>query len=149
MNPQTPKWAPTLKVGVSMDSRIFKGRLQGSKLIGFNSSLYHWKKFLRHRCLKWALMTHFHTSNTSYSQKKSQKSNWQFNSRPLKVGNRLNFLLCRWHVTYYWKALNEDYNFSLYLISIGGLPTNLWAPKIMGVPTLRILGFSFGSPRTK
>jgi hypothetical protein len=41
MNPHTPKWAPTLGVGVPMDSRIFKGWLQGSKLIGLRSSLYH------------------------------------------------------------------------------------------------------------
>jgi len=33
---------PTLGVKVPMDSRIFKGRLQGSKLIGL-SFLYHWK----------------------------------------------------------------------------------------------------------
>jgi len=34
-------------------------------------------------------MTHLDTSNISYGQKKGQESNWQFNSRPLKVGNRL------------------------------------------------------------
>jgi len=33
MNPHTPKWVPTLGVGVSMDFRNFKGQLQGSKLI--------------------------------------------------------------------------------------------------------------------
>jgi len=27
MNPHTPKWAPILEVGVSMDSWIFRGRL--------------------------------------------------------------------------------------------------------------------------
>jgi len=45
MNPHTPKWAPTLGVGLPMDSRIFRGRLQGSKLIGLKSYLYHWKDF--------------------------------------------------------------------------------------------------------
>jgi hypothetical protein len=43
MNLHTPKWAPTLRVGVPMDSRIFKERLQGSKPIGLTSFLYHWK----------------------------------------------------------------------------------------------------------
>jgi hypothetical protein len=43
MNPHTPKGASTLKVGVSMDSQIFKERLQGSKLIGLKSFLDHWK----------------------------------------------------------------------------------------------------------
>jgi hypothetical protein len=43
MNPHIPKWAPILGVGVPVDSQIFKERLQGSKLIGLKSSLYHWK----------------------------------------------------------------------------------------------------------
>jgi hypothetical protein len=43
MNPHTPKWAPTLGVGVPMDSRIFKKWLQGSKLIGLGIFLYYWK----------------------------------------------------------------------------------------------------------
>ncbi len=43
MNPHTPKRAPTLGVGVSMESRIFREWLQGSTPIGLKSSLYHWK----------------------------------------------------------------------------------------------------------
>jgi hypothetical protein len=43
MNPHTPKWASTLRVGVPMDFQIFRRWLQGSKLIGLKSSLYHWK----------------------------------------------------------------------------------------------------------
>jgi hypothetical protein len=43
MNPHTPKWAPTLWIGVSMDFQIFRGWQQGSKLIGLKSPLYHWK----------------------------------------------------------------------------------------------------------
>jgi hypothetical protein len=43
MNPHTPKWTPTLRVGVSMDSHIFKEQLQGSKPIGLKSFLYHCK----------------------------------------------------------------------------------------------------------
>jgi hypothetical protein len=41
MNPHTPKWVPTLGVGVPMDSWIYKGRLQGSKFIRLKSYLYH------------------------------------------------------------------------------------------------------------
>ncbi len=40
-NPHTPKGTPILGVGVPVDSRIFKERLQGSKPNGFRSSLYH------------------------------------------------------------------------------------------------------------
>jgi hypothetical protein len=37
----TPKGTPTLGVGVPVDSQIFKGKFQGSKLNGLKSSLYH------------------------------------------------------------------------------------------------------------
>jgi hypothetical protein len=40
MNPHIPKWAPILRVGVSMDFQIFRGQFQGSKFIG---------NFLEHR----------------------------------------------------------------------------------------------------
>jgi hypothetical protein len=43
MNPHTPKWTPILGVRVLKDSWIFRGRLQGPKLIGLKSSWYHWK----------------------------------------------------------------------------------------------------------
>jgi hypothetical protein len=43
INPHIPKWTPTLGVEVLMDSRNFKGQLQGSKPIELKSSLYHLK----------------------------------------------------------------------------------------------------------
>jgi hypothetical protein len=43
MNPHTPKGVSALGVGVSVDSQIFRERLQGSKPNGFKSALYHWK----------------------------------------------------------------------------------------------------------
>jgi hypothetical protein len=43
MNPHTPKGASTLGIGVLMDSRMFRGQLQGSKPNGSKSFLYHWK----------------------------------------------------------------------------------------------------------
>jgi hypothetical protein len=33
-------------------------------------------------------MTHLDIYNTSYGKKKGQESNWQFDYRPQKVGNR-------------------------------------------------------------
>jgi hypothetical protein len=39
----TPQGSSILGVGVPVDSRIFRGRLQGSKLNGLKSSLYQWK----------------------------------------------------------------------------------------------------------
>jgi hypothetical protein len=65
--------------------------------------------------------------------------------RPLKVGNRPDFLVCRQRATYRWKALNEGYNFSLNLIVIEGFHKKLCALKVEGVPTVRILRFPLGS----
>jgi len=93
---------------------------------------------LKFRCLKWDRMTHLNIKNTSYSQKKGQESNWQFDSWPRKVMNRPYLLVCRWRATYRWKALDESYNFSLNFISIGGLHVKLWAPKVVGALTLTI-----------
>jgi len=101
------------------------------------------------KCRKWARITHLDICNTSYSQKKGRESNWQFDSRPLKVGNRPDFVVCRWRATYRWKAFNEGYNFALDLISIRGLHAKLWRPKVARVPTYVILGLPLGSPRTK
>jgi len=107
------------------------------------------RKLLKIRYLKWACMTHLDTSNINYGQKKGQKSNWQFDSQPLKVRNRPYFFACRRHATYHWKSLENFYNFALNLISIGGLHTKLWAPKVIRILIVRILGLPLGSPRTK
>jgi hypothetical protein len=107
------------------------------------------EKFLEQRCLKCACMTHLDNSNISHGQKKGWDSNWQFDSQPLKVKNRPNFLTCKWCVTYLWKALNKDSNFASNLISIKGLHTKLWAPKVARVLTLGTSRLPLGNPRTK
>jgi len=91
----------------------------------------------------------FEHFNTSYGQKKSQESNWQFDFGSLKVRNCLDFLAWRWCATYHWKALDEGYNFVLDLTLIEGLNTKLWAPKVAGVPTMGILGLPLGNLVTK
>jgi hypothetical protein len=88
-------------------------------------------KILEFRCLKWARMTHMDIWNTSYAQKKGWESNWQIDSRPLKVKNQPNFLACRCCATYRWKPLDEGYNFFSNLIPIRGLHTKLWPHKVM------------------
>jgi len=107
------------------------------------------ENLLKCRCLKWARMTHLNIWNTSYGQKKGRESNWQFDSRPLKVGNHPDFLVCRWHATYFWKDLDEGYNFTSDLISIGGLYTKLWGPKVVGVSILAISELPRGSLKIK
>jgi hypothetical protein len=57
--------------------------------------------------------------------------------------------VCRWHARYPWKELNKGYNFASNLISIRGLNTKLWGPKVVGVLTLAISGLPNGSAGTK
>jgi hypothetical protein len=87
--------------------------------------------------------------NISYGQNKGRESNCQFDSRPLKVKNCRNLFACRWCATYHWKVLDDEYNFSSNLISIGGLHTNLWASKVVGVPIQGISRLQLGTPETK
>jgi hypothetical protein len=106
-------------------------------------------KLLKLRYLKWARISHLDISNTSYDQKKDRESNWQFDSRPLNVMNRPNFVAFRQRATYHWKAIDEGYNFVLNLIAIGGLHTKLRTPKVTRVPIGGISGLPLGSPGTK
>jgi len=52
-----------------------------------------------------------------------------------------------WCATYRWKVLDEGYNFALDFISIGGLHTKLWVPKVTRIASF--LGLPFGSVGTK
>jgi hypothetical protein len=90
-------------------------------------------------------MTHLGSWNINYSQNKGWESNWQFNSWALKIGNHLDFLVCRWHATYIWNFFDKGYNFALDLTSIEGLHTKLWASKITRVPSLGISRFPLGN----
>jgi len=83
--------------------------------------LYINGKVLKFRCQKWPRMIHLDICSPSYGQKKGRESNWQFDSRPLKVGNRPLPDVCRTNATKQWKVLEESYNFGLDLTLIGGL----------------------------
>jgi hypothetical protein len=80
---------------------------------------------------------------------KVRSQNFQFDSGPLKVKNLPNFFVFKWRERYSWKVLDEGYNFSSKLISIGGLHTKLWAPKVKVAPIMGISKLPLGSPRTK
>jgi hypothetical protein len=66
--------------------------------------------------------------------KKGRESNWQFDSRPLKVGNRplpeVRFERATWR----WKDLDEGYNFGLDLVAIQLCSWELWRFKVLEVP---------------
>jgi hypothetical protein len=104
---------------------------------------------LKFRCRKWPRMSHSDIYSTSYGRKKGRESNWQFDSRPLKVENRPDPDVFRWSATHRWKALEESYKFSSDLVPIRGLSRELWVPKVPGVQSGTISGLLLGSPRIK
>jgi hypothetical protein len=66
----------------------------------------------------------------SYGQKKGRESNWQFDSRPLKVGNRPVPDVRFGSGTRPWKDLDESYNFGLDLVAIHLCSRELWRFKV-------------------
>jgi hypothetical protein len=84
-------WSPTLgKVGGLESS----GTPECSEFDSKAQNTSHWGvlgvigKVLKRKCRKWPRIGNSDTFSPSYGQKKGQESNWQFDSRPLKVGNR-------------------------------------------------------------
>jgi hypothetical protein len=78
------------------------------------------EKVLKCRCPEWPRIGHLDICSPIYGQKKNRESNWQFDSRPLKVWNR-PVPDVRWgSATRRWKALKEGYKFGLDLVPIGG-----------------------------
>jgi hypothetical protein len=78
--PEMGTWEP---VG-TLETSEFDCRGQNTSPWGV---LYIIGKISKRRCRKWACMSHFKIYSTSYDKKKGWESNWQFDSRPLKVGN--------------------------------------------------------------
>jgi len=137
----TPLWP-----SVGMKPNIPKvGDLESSgtpECLEFNSKAQntsHWGvlgvigKVLKCRYRKWPRIGHLDICSPSYGQKKGWESNWQFDSRPLKVENRplpdLRIDSATWH----WKDLDEGYNFGLDLVAIRRGSRELWAPKVPGL----------------
>jgi hypothetical protein len=88
--PSHPKGVPLWGVGVPMDSWIFRGRFQGSKLNGLRNSLYQWKALGTYISKMGSHCPFGHLKHNLWP-KKGRESNWQFDSRPLKVRNWPNF----------------------------------------------------------
>ncbi len=106
-------------------------------------------KVLKCRCPKWPRMSHLDICSPSYGQKKGRESNWQFDSRPLKVGNRPVLDVRSRSATWRWKALLEGYNFGLDVVPIGGWGEKLWSPKVLGLQPRTVSGLHFGNPERK
>jgi hypothetical protein len=90
-------------------------------------------KVLKRRYRKWPRIGHLDIYSPSYGQKKGRESNWQFDSRPLKVKNRPLPDLRIESATRRWKDLDEGYNFDLDLVGIRLWSREIWAPKVPGL----------------
>jgi hypothetical protein len=107
---------------------------------------------LNHRCLKWAQMgshdSFGHLKHKLWPKERSgvKLALWLLTTKSWESTRVHTY---RWHATYRWKDLDKGYNFAFDLISIGGLHTKLWGPKVVWVSTLGISGLPFGSPETK
>ncbi len=153
----TPLWdkcegeAHTLKSG-KLESF---GTFENSELEFRGQNTLHWGvlytigKVLKCRYTKWPRMSHLDICSPSYGQKKGRGSNWQFDSRPLKVGNRPDPDVCSKSATWRWRALEESYNFGSNLVPIWAQGKKLWTPKVSGVQTGTVSGLHFGSLRKK
>jgi hypothetical protein len=127
VNVATPLWAKcegeahTPKSG-NLES---SGTPKNSELELKGQNTLHWGvlgvigKVLKCRCLNWPRIGHLDICSPSYGQKKGRKSNWQFDSRPLKVGNGPLSDVCSGSATWRWKALEDSYNIGLDLAPIG------------------------------
>jgi hypothetical protein len=67
------------------------------------------RKVLKCRCPKWPHIGHLDICSPSYGQKKGRESNWQFDSWPLKVGNRPVPNVRSGIATWRWKTLFKGY----------------------------------------
>ncbi len=106
-------------------------------------------KVLKRKYRKWPRIGHLDICSPSYGQKKGRESNWQFDSRPLKVGNRPVPDVRSESATWRWKALFEGYNFGWHLVPIGGWGEELWSPKVPGLQSGTVSGLPLWESREK
>jgi hypothetical protein len=126
-------WSPTLGKSEDLESSGTPKCLEFDRKAQNTS---HWGvlgiigKVLKRRYRKWPRIGHSDICSPSYGQKKGQESNWQFDSRPLKVGNRPLPDLRIESAIRRWKDLDEGYKFDSDLVAIRLCSRELWAPKV-------------------
>jgi hypothetical protein len=104
-----------------------------------DQNTWHWGvlgvigKVLKRRYRKCPRILDLDIWSPSYGQKKGRESNWQFDSRPLKVGNRPAPDVQFGSAIRRWKDLDEGYNFGWDLVAIRGRGEELCPPKVPGV----------------
>ncbi len=138
---QTPKSGKMESSGTPKNS---EDDLRGQISLPWNV-LYINGNLLKCRCPKWARIAHLDICSPSYGQKKGRESNCQFDSRPLKIGNRPLPDIASKSATRRWKALNESYNFGSELVPIRARGEELWPSKVLGLQPGTVSGLQLGS----
>jgi hypothetical protein len=133
---QVRGWSPTLGKSEDLES---SGTPECLEFDSKAQNTSHWgllgviEKVLKRRYRKWPRIGHLDICNPSYGQKKGRESNWQFDSRPLKAGNRLLPDLRIESAIRRWKDLAEGYKFGLDFVAIRLCSRELWADKVPGL----------------
>jgi hypothetical protein len=133
---QVWEWSPTLGKNEDLESSRTPECLE---LDSKAQKTSHWGvlgvigKVLKRRYRKWPRIGHLNICSPSYGQKKGRESNWQFDSRPLKVRNRPLPDLQIESAIRRWKDLDEGYKFGSDLVAIRLRSRELWAPKVPGL----------------
>jgi hypothetical protein len=123
-----------------------------SELDSKGKNTLHWgvlgviEKVLKRRYRKCPRIDNSNICSPSYGQKKGRESNWQFDSRPLKVGNRCLLDIRLECATWRWKDLDEGYNFGSDLVAIQLCSRELWQFKVPRVPPGRFRDSISGVP---
>jgi hypothetical protein len=129
-------WSPTLGKSEDLES---SGTPECLEFDSKAQNTSHWGvlgvigKVLKRRYRKWPRIGHLDIYSPSYGQKKGRESNWQFDSRPLKVGNRPLPDLRIESAIRRCKDLDEGYKFGLDLVAIRLCSRELWALKVPGL----------------
>jgi hypothetical protein len=129
-------WSPTLGKSEDLES---SGTPECLEFDSKGQNTWHWGvlgvigKVLKRRYRKWPRIGHLDICSPSYGQKKGRESNWQFDSRPLKVWNRPLPDLRIESAIHSWKDLAEGYKFGSDLVAIRLCSGELWAPKVPGL----------------
>jgi len=140
-------WGWSLTLGKVEDLES-SGTPEGWKLDSKAQNTLHWgvlgviRKGLKRRYRKWPRIDHLDICSPSYGQKKGQESNSQFDSWPLKVGNRPLP-----DIRFDWKDLDEGYNFGSDLVTIGLYSRKLWPFKVPKVTPRQFRDSISGVPR--
>jgi hypothetical protein len=142
VKPNTPK-VGDLESSGTPECLEFDRKAQNYSHWGFRGVI---GKVLKRRYRKWPRIGHLDICSPSYGQKKGRKSNWQFDSRPLKVGNRPLPDTRFESSTRRWKDLDEGYNFGSDFVAIRFCNRELWAPKVSGLQSGQFRDSNLGVP---